>query len=593
MSSVSRLFPFLRPYLAHMIFAGLLIMGVAILNLILLKLAGTLWDLVAVQRNAELMTQAIVVFLAIAFAQSALTMGQSYLTTRLSQRVIADFRIHLFRHLQTLSLSFFAKRRTGEILSRLMNDVGIIQKLATDTPIDSAKQVVTLIGGIAFLLFMNWKLCLLIVLLIPLLILVARLFGKRLQALSVQIQDHTASLSTLIEEVVSGIRVVKSFVRTAREDRRFGATLHILMAGTLRRAAILSVFIPTITLLTFAMAGMVFWYGGTQVIEGAMTPGDLFAFVLFAGILIGPFGAIARVFSQMKEGQGALQRVFELLDTAPEITDAPHALALRDIQGHITFSHVSFAYDPRHPVLTNLSFDVHPGEMVAIVGPTGSGKSTIVNLLHRFYDPVEGCITIDNVDLRHVQLASLYQHMAIVPQETVLFGDTILENIRYGREDASEQNVIAASRVANAHDFIAALPDGYATLVGEKGVNLSGGQRQRIAIARAILKNPRLLILDEATSSLDAESERLVQQALQRLMAGRTTVVIAHRLTTIQEADRIVVLNKGRIVEEGSHTTLMRQEGLYRHLYTLLMAELEPDTPPAPADTPARRAALT
>lgn len=582
MNYFSRLLPFLRPYLTHMIFASLLIAGVAILNLTLLKLAGTLWDLVAVQRDATRMTQTITLFLTLAVLQSIMAMGQSYLTTRLSQHIIADFRVHLFRHVQTLSLSFFAKRRTGEILSRLMNDVGVIQKLATDTPIDSAKQIVTLVGGIAFLLVMNWKLCLLIVSLIPALVLVARLFGKRLQTLSVHIQDHTASLSTLIEEVVSGIRVVKSFVRTDREDRRFGAALQTLVDGTLHRATIMSVFVPTITLLTFAMAGIVFWYGGVQVIDGAMTPGDLFAFVLFAGILIGPFGSIARVVSQMKEGQGALQRVFELLDTAPEVTDSPNAYAMGDMQGSIQFSHVSFAYEPQRPVLSDLSFEVHPGEMVAIVGPTGSGKSTIVNLLHRFYDPVEGCVTIDNQDLRDVQMASLYRQIAFVPQETVLFGDTILENIRYGREDASEQDVIAASQAANAHDFIAGLPDGYATLVGEKGVNFSGGQRQRLAIARAILKNPRLLILDEATSSLDSESERLVQQALQRLMAGRTTVVIAHRLTTIQEADRIVVLNKGRIVAEGTHTTLMQQDGLYRHLYTLLMAELETDAPASP-----------
>lgn len=579
MSQFSRFFPFLRPYFSHMALAGVLIMGVAALNLTLLRLAGLLWDIVTVQRNVTLMTQTILLFLGIAVVQSVMAMGQSYLTTRLSQQIIADFRTHLFRHLHTLSLSFFARRRTGDILSRLMNDVGVIQHLVTDTPIDSAKQVVTLIGGLAFLFYMNWKLCLLIVFLLPILILVARIFGKRLKALSTQIQDQTASVSTLIEEVISGIRVVKSFVQTDREAGRFGLALRRLVAQAIQRANVLSVFIPTITLLTLIMAGGVLWYGGKQVIDESMTPGDLLAFVLFAGILIGPFGSAARIFSQIKEGQGAMQRVFELLDTTPDVTDSPEARPLPDVHGHIRFDHVSFAYDPRHPVLIDLSFEVQPGETVALVGPTGAGKSTIANLLHRFYDPVEGRITIDNQDLRHVRLTSLYRQLAIVPQETILFGDTIRENIRYGRADATEADLIAASRAANAHDFISALPDGYDTPVGEKGVNLSGGQRQRLAIARAILKNPRLLILDEATSALDSESEMLVQLALQRLMAGRTTVVIAHRLTTIQEADRIVVLNKGRIVEKGTHATLIQQDGLYRRLYTLRTVELEIETP--------------
>lgn len=562
-----------------MALAGALIMGVAVLNLTLLRIAGLLWDIVTVQRNVTLMTQTIVLFLGIAVVQSVMAMGQSYLTTRLSQQIIADFRTHLFRHVHTLSLSFFARRRTGDILSRLMNDVGVIQRLVTDTPIDSAKHVVTLIGGLAFLFYMNWRLCLLIVVLLPILVLVARIFGKRLKVLSTQIQDQTASVSTLIEEVISGIRVVKSFVRTDREAGRFDLALRQLVAQAIQRATVLSAFIPTITLLTLIMAGGVLWYGGKQVIDESMTPGDLLAFVLFAGILIGPFGSAARIFSQIKEGQGAMQRVFELLDTTPDVTDSPDARPLPDVHGHVRFDHVSFAYDSRHPVLIDLSFDVQPGETVALVGPTGSGKSTIANLLHRFYDPVEGRITIDNQDLRDVRVTSLYRQLAIVPQETILFGDTIRENIRYGRADATEEDLIAASRAANAHDFISALPDGYDTPVGEKGVNLSGGQRQRLAIARAILKNPRLLILDEATSALDSESEMLVQRALQRLMTGRTTVVIAHRLTTIQEADRILVLNKGRIVEKGTHATLIRQDGLYRRLYTLRTVESEIETP--------------
>ena len=578
MSLYSRFFPFLRPYLSQMVGAGLMVMGVASLNLILLRMAGTLWDIVTVQRDVDLMTNTIIIFLGIAVAQSGLAMGQSYVTTRISQHIMADFRTNLFDHLQQLSLKFFAKRRTGEILSRLMNDVGVIQTLVTETPIDSAKHLVTFIGGIAFLLYMNWQLCLLILLLLPALVFVARLFGKRLKALSTNIQDQTAALTTLIEEVISGIRVVKSFVQTSREHSRFGKALQVLVSMTLRRAAILSVFIPTITLLTFMMAGMVLWYGGKQVIEASMTPGDLLAFVLFAGILIGPFGSAARLFSQIKEAQGAMQRVFELLDTQPEVMEPPQAITLPTIQGHIQFSNVSFAYDPRQLVLSDLSFEIKPGEFVAFVGPTGSGKSTIANLVHRFYDPTAGSITIDGHDLREVSLHSLYRQIALVPQETILFGETIFENIRYGRDTASEDDVIQASQAANAHDFIMGLPDGYQTMIGEKGINLSGGQRQRIAIARAIIKNPRLLILDEATSALDSESELLVQQALSRLFTGRTTLVIAHRLTTIQEAHRIFVLNKGVIVEAGTHTSLLQQEGLYRHLYTLRMAELEEPT---------------
>lgn len=574
MSTFTRFFPFLRPYLPRMAVAGLLIMGVAAINLALLRLAGKLWDVITVQHDHVRMTELISVFLGLVILQGFCSMGHSYLTTWVSQRIVADFRTHLFAHLQTLAVSFFARRRTGELLSRLMNDVTVIQSVVTETPIDTAKQLVTFVGGIGFLLAMNWRLCLLILVLLPLLVLVARFFGRKLKALSTSIQDQTASLSTLIEEVISGIRVVKSFVQTKREEARFSAQLEHTLSLTLHRAKIMAVFIPVISLLTFSAAAAVLWYGGSQVIEGTVSPGDLFAFVLFAGILIGPFSSAARVFAQVREAQGATERIFQILDARPEVTDAPGAVTLSSVAGHIRVERVSFAYDPRQPVLADVSFEAKPGELVAIVGPTGAGKTTVINLLHRFYDPTDGRITVDGKNLRHVTMESWYRHVALVPQETILFGGTILDNIRYGNARANEDAILDASRAAHAHEFIMSLPDQYKTILGEKGINLSGGQRQRIAIARAILKNPRILLLDEATSALDSESERLVQEALEQLMKGRTTFVVAHRLTTVQRADRIIVLNKGRVAEAGTHQQLMDQRGLYHYLYTLRLTEL-------------------
>jgi len=554
--------------------AGLLVMGVAAINLALLRLAGMLWDVITVQHDHARMIGLIGVFLGLVILQGFCSMGHSYLTTWVSQRIIADFRTHLFAHVQTLAVSFFARRRTGELLSRLMNDVTVIQSVVTETPIDTAKQLVTFVGGIGFLLAMNWRLCLLILVLLPLLVLVARFFGRKLKALSTSIQDQTASLSTLIEEVISGIRIVKSFVQTKREETRFAAQLEHTLSLTLRRARIMAVFIPVISLLTFSAAAAVMWYGGSQVIEGTVSPGDLFAFVLFAGILIGPFSSAARVFAQVREAQGATERIFEILDSRPEVIDAPDAVTLSSVTGHVRVERVSFAYDQRQPVLTDISFEAEPGELVAVVGPTGAGKTTVINLLHRFYDPTEGRITVDRQDLRHVAMDSWYRHVGLVPQETILFGGTILDNIRYGNTRASEDAILDASRAAHADEFIASLPDRYQTIVGEKGINLSGGQRQRIAIARAILKNPKILLLDEATSALDSESERLVQEALEQLMKGRTTFVVAHRLTTVQRADRIIVLNKGRVAEIGTHQQLMDQKGLYHYLYTLRLTEL-------------------
>lgn len=573
MSIFKRFLPFVRPYLPRLMLAGFLVSGVALINLALVRLAGALWDVITVQHDADQMTRSIGLFMSLVILQGLCSMGHSYLTAWVSQHIVADFRQHLFGHLQTLTVSFFARRRTGELLSRVMNDVAVIQSIVTETPIDTVKQLVTFIGGMTFLLMMNWRLCLLILILLPLLVLVAKVFGRRLKSLSTSIQDHTAALSTLIEEVISGIRIVKSFVQIQREETRFATQVNEMLRLTLHRAGIMAVFIPVISLVTFSAAAAVLWYGGQQVIEGTVTPGELFAFVLFAGILIGPFSSGARIFTQLKEAQGAMQRVFEILDAQPEIADQPTAQSLSTVEGHVRVERVSFGYDPQHPVLLDLSFEAKPGQLVAFVGPTGAGKTTMINLLHRFYDPIEGRLTIDGKDLRDVTLESWYRQIALVPQETILFGGTILDNIRYGKRDADEAAVSEASKAAHAHDFIMGLPDGYQTVVGEKGVNLSGGQRQRIAIARAIIKNPRILLLDEATSSLDTESERLVQEALHRLMAGRTTFVVAHRLSTIQRADRILVLDKGKLVEEGTHAELLARKGLYHYLYTIRLNE--------------------
>jgi subfamily B ATP-binding cassette protein MsbA len=573
MNQWSRFLPFVRPQILMMACAGVAVMGVAACNLILIRLAGSLWDLITVQQDLQQLTSIVWMFLGLVVGQGVLSMVHSYLTALASQHVMADFRTHVFSHLHRLSLNFFAKRRTGELISRLMNDVGVIQSLLTETPMDALKHLVTIIGGVGFLLVMNWRLCVLILILLPLLAIVARIFGKRLKALSMKIQDQTAHVTTLIEEVVSGIREVKSFVQGQREEARFRLGVEGLLATTMQRTAVLAVFVPVITFFTFVMAIGVLWYGGKQVIEGQLSPGELFAFVLFAGILIGPFGSAARIFSQVKEVQGAMTRVFELLDTPLDIQDSPNAQPLVSIRGDVQFEEVQFAYEERPPVLEGVSFSIKAGECVALVGPTGAGKTTIINLLHRFYDPTRGRVLIDGHDVKSIQLDSLYHQLALVPQETFLFGGTIMDNIRYGRWEAAEADVLEASQRANAHEFIQALPEGYETVLGEKGVNLSGGQRQRVAIARALLKDPRILILDEATSALDSHSESLVQGALIELMKGRTTLMIAHRFSSIQRADRILVLHRGRIIEEGGHEALLEKRGLYHHLYTLREVE--------------------
>lgn len=511
--------------------------------------------------------------------QALFSFLHNYLLGAVGQRVLAELRITLFSHLQSLSLSFFAQRRTGEILSRMTNDLGVIQTLATELPVNLTRQALLLIGGVAILLYMQWRLTFLVLLLIPIVVGVARWMGQRLKKLSVSVQDHLADTTTLMEEMLSGIRTIKSFSRESHEQTRFSRQIEKTLDVTLTRLLYSAAFGPVMIFLGFSAATAILWYGARQVLVGAISPGEVVAFIIYAVIITGPIGGFARLFSQVQGGLGSSQRVFEILDTKPLVTDSPAAQPLPPIRGEVRFNDVSFQYLPNHPVLQGISFAVQPGEKVALIGPSGAGKSSLIHLLHRFYDPVSGSIAVDGYPLKDVSIQSYYEQIAYVPQEVILFGGTLRENILYGKPDATEEALLAASRAAHAHDFITAFPQGYETPVGEKGLTLSGGQRQRIAIARAFLKNPRLLILDEATAYLDNESELFIQEALDRLMAGKTTFIIAHRLATIQKADRILVLNKGRLVEQGTHTTLMTQRGLYYHLYTLKTVGAETSLP--------------
>ncbi|HTX78123.1 MAG TPA: ABC transporter ATP-binding protein [Longilinea sp.] len=507
--------------------------------------------------------------------QSIFSVIHTFLVARVGQRIVADLRLQIYEHVQSLPLRFFTERRTGEIVSRVSNDVTVIQQAITEVPISFLGQLITLSGGIVMMLVMNWRLTLFVFALVPPILAFGLFFGRRLEKLSSAVQDRLADSTVVLEEMLSGIRVVKSFVREIFEQQRFSRQIELAYATALKRARLRALFIPLITFLGFGAVIFLLWYGGHQVVQGTITTGELIAFLIYMIMVIGPIGSFTTLYAQIREAMGAAQRMFELLDAAPEPFDTPGALQPGRLQGQVRFVDVGFAYDHAQQVLEDVSLDVRPGEVLAIVGPSGVGKTTLVNLIPRFYDPTTGRIEIDGIDTRKFDLCMLREQIGLVPQETFLFGGTIRENIAYGRPGASDEEIVTAAKAANAHEFIVALPDGYDTMAGEKGVKLSMGQRQRITIARVLLKDPRILILDEATSSLDSEAEWLVQEALDRLMDGRTTFVIAHRLSTIQRADRIVVLKDGRIVEQGRHNDLLAQGGLYHHLWSLQFAEVD------------------
>jgi subfamily B ATP-binding cassette protein MsbA len=583
MEQFRRLLAFVRPYRSRLVLALIAIVVGSLLGLAGPYTLQFLIDAVFKQSDRQLLNRITLALIAIFAAQSVFYFVRGYLLSFIGERVMADLRLRLFEHLQSLSLSFFNERRTGELVSRLTNDVSTVRGVVTSDISTALSQFLTFFGALAIIIVTDWRLTLFMFALIPVVMLIAIVFGRRLRALSSSVQDQLANATTVLEESISGVRVVQSFNREPYEIGRFTDNIERTFALAMKRIRLSSLFGPSISFLGFAAVVSVFWFGGREVLVGRLTAGQLFMFLVLTLTIAGSIGQFSGLWTGLQEALGATRRLFEILDTHSEIVEKPGAPALPPLEGRIAFENVSFAYrdNPDTSILCEVTLEVQPGEVLALVGPSGAGKTTLVNLIPRFFDPTEGRVLADGFDLREVQLLSLRQQIGIVPQETLLFGGNVRENILYGRLEASQDEVLAAAQAANAHEFILQLPNGYDTIVGERGVKLSGGQRQRIAIARAILKDPRLLLLDEATSSLDSESEGLVQEALERLMRNRTSIVIAHRLSTIQNADRIAVLEDGRLVELGSHAELIALDGLYARLHRM---QFKLEEPPAPEE---------